>query len=274
MGMLPVFPRYLQCWISIFCWTLSLVSEIDGSQTVILRPAWFVLWLGILLLQFDNLVLIRLSVVKSVDLLWKQIHWFKYRPGSLGSRSCYINNISSQHEMCQRSHEMLSEVNILIIVIGLENLSYTPYWRDSSLLYGNALLSAGKLLPWVHILNGSICRDKNGELTIFITSLCFADLHSVTREVPVWFTPCCWLSSALPQCEGKHWVLPRLLKSAGFKWKVLLQAQRKISELYNEQSCLKLIKFLVSCIFKFQCNPDFPGSWGTGSSSWQTKWLK
>lgn len=188
-----------------------------------LRPAWFVPWWGILLLQFDNLLLIRLSVVKSVDLVWKQIHWFKYRAGSLGSRSCYNNNISSQHGMCQRSHEMSSEVKILIIVVGLENLPYTPCWRDSSLTRGNALLPAGKLFPWVHILNGSICRDRNGELTIFIGSLCCAALHSVTREVPVWFTPCCWFTSTLPQCEGKqHWVLPRLLKSAGFKWKVLL----------------------------------------------------
>lgn len=187
-----------------------------------LRPAWLRMWWGILLLQFDNLFLIRLSVVKSVDLVWKQIHWFKYRAGSLGSRSCYIN-ITSQQEMCQRSHETSSEVKILIIVVGLENLSRTPYWRDSSLTHGNALLSAEKLFPWVHNLNGSICRDKNGELTLFIASLYSADLCSVTREVPVWFTPCCWFSSTLPQCEGKqHWVLPRLLKSAGFKWKVLL----------------------------------------------------
>lgn len=191
---------------------------------MILRPAWLVLWWEILLLLFDKLFLIRLSVVKSVDLVWKQIHCLKYRAGSLESRSCYINNISSQYEVCQRSHhEMSSEVKIVIIVVGLENLSYTPYWRDSSLTRGNALLSAERLFPWVHIWNGSICRDKNEELTIFIASLCSADLHSVTREVPGWFTPCCWLSSTLPQCEGKqHWVLPRLLKSAGFKWKIRL----------------------------------------------------
>lgn len=158
-----------------------------------------------------------------MDLVSKEIHWLKYRAGSLGSRSCYINNISFQHWMCQSCHEMSSEVKILIIVFGLENLSYTPHWRGSSLTRGNALLSAERLFPRIHILNGSICRDKNGEFSVFIANLCSADLHSVTREVPGWFTPCCWLSSTLPQCEGKqHWVLPRLLKSAGFKWKMLL----------------------------------------------------
>lgn len=154
--------------------------------------------------QFDYVFLIRLSVVKSVDLLvWKQIHWFKYQAGSLGSSSCYVVNISSQHEMCQRSHEMSSDTKILIIFIGLENLSYIPYWRDSTLARGNALLSAEKLFPWVHNWNGSICRGKNVEWTVFIASLCSAGLCSVTREVPVWFTPRCWFSSTLPQCEGK-----------------------------------------------------------------------
>lgn len=67
---------------------------------------------------------------------------------------------------------MSSEVEILIIVIGLENLSYTPHIEGIPLTHGNALLSAEKLFPRVHILNGSICRDKNGELTIFTASLC------------------------------------------------------------------------------------------------------
>lgn len=164
--------------------------------------------------------LIRLSVVKSVDLVWKQIHWFKYRAGSLGSRSCY--NIYSQHGIVQRSHEMSSEVKILIIVVGLENLPYTPYWRASSDSWKCFTLSRKAFSMGSH-LSASICRDRNGESTIFIANLCCADLHSVTREVPVWFTPCCWFSSTVSQCEGKqHWVLPRLLKFTGFKWKVLL----------------------------------------------------
>lgn len=66
------------------------------------------------------------------------------------------------------SQEISSEIKILIIVIGLENLPYIPYWKDSSLARGNALHSAEKLFAWVHILNGSIFSDKNWKLSVFL----------------------------------------------------------------------------------------------------------
>lgn len=150
-------------------------------------------------------VLVGLSAVKVKQEIFQSEGRFTdlmtCRAWSWESESCYTNNVFSQHETLASddSRNLFWDQHF-----NYYHWTRKIYSRRDYLPNRNVFLRTEKLFAWVHNLNGSLWSDKNLRCNcISVTSLCSTALHSLTREVLVWWALLCCFSSTLPQSETK-----------------------------------------------------------------------